>query len=141
MYNGLVHAHSGLRYVVLGLLIAALFISYANWQRNDPNDNKIYTYALISVHIQLLLGLVLYVISPLVDFSQMGDKIYRFYSVEHITMMIIAIGLITFGRVRSRKVAEGGLRHRTILFYYGLGFVIIMAAIPWPFRNLVAGWF
>ncbi len=140
MYNGLVHAHSGLRYVVLGLLIAALFISYANWQRNDPNDNKIYSFALISVHIQLLLGLVLYAISPLVDFSQMGEKIYRFYSVEHITMMIIAIALITFGRVRSRKV-EAALRHRTVLFYYGMGFIIIMAAIPWPFRNLAAGWF
>lgn len=138
--NALVHAHSGLRYVVLGLLIAAVSIAYTNWQNDEPSDSKIYTYALISCHIQLLLGLILYVMSPKVDFSMMGDKLYRFFTVEHILMMIIAITLITFGRVRSRKVASGA-KHRTILYFYAMGLILILVSIPWPFRNLGAGWF
>lgn len=138
--NALVHAHSGLRYVVLALLIAAVGIAYSKWQLNDPNDSKIYTYALISVHIQLLLGIVLYVMSPKVDFGMMSDKLYRFFTVEHSLMMLIAIILITVGRVRSRKVPVDS-RHRTILFYYAMGLILILVSIPWPFRGLGAGWF
>lgn len=138
--NALVHAHSGLRYVVLALLIAAVGIAIPKWQNNEPGDSKIYTYALISCHVQLLLGFVLYFISSKVDFSMMGERLYRFFTVEHTTMMLIAIILITIGRVRSRKV-EGGIKHRTILFYYAMGLVLIVASIPWPFRNLGAGWF
>lgn len=138
--NALVHAHSGLRYVVLALLIAAIGIAASKWQNNESGDSKIYTYALISCHIQLLLGLVLYFISPKVDFSMMGEKLYRFFTVEHSLMMLVAIILITIGRVRSRKV-EVGVNHRTILFYYAMGLVLIVVSIPWPFRNLGAGWF
>ncbi len=138
--NALVHAHSGLRYVVLALLIAAIGIAISKWQNNEYGDSKIYTFALISCHIQLLLGLILYFISPKVDFSMMGEKLYRFFTVEHIAMMLVAIILITVGRVRSRKV-EAGAKHRTILFYYAMGLVLIIVAIPWPFRHLGAGWF
>lgn len=138
--NALVHAHSGLRYVVLALLIAAISIAYSKWQNNETADSKIYSYALISCHIQLLLGLILYVISPKVDFSMIGDKLYRFYTMEHVLMMIIAIVLITVGRVRSRK-AEGSARHRTIMYFYAMGLILILVSIPWPFRNLGAGWF
>jgi len=138
--NALVHAHSGLRYVVLALLIAAIGIAYSNWQKNETSDSKVYSWALISCHIQLLIGLILYVMSPKVDFSMIGDKLYRFYTVEHILMMIIAIALITIGRVRSRKV-EAGAKHRTILYFYAMGLILILVSIPWLFRNLGAGWF
>ncbi|MPR33570.1 cytochrome B [Salmonirosea aquatica] len=138
--NALVHAHSGLRYVVLALLIAAVGTAYSKWQQNDPNDSKIYTYALISCHIQLLLGIVLYVMSPKVEFSLLGDKFYRFFTIEHSLMMLAAIVLITVGRVRSRKVPVDS-RHRTILFFYAMGLILILVSIPWPFRNLGAGWF
>lgn len=138
--NILVHAHSGLRYVVLALLIAAVSMAYSNWQNNNPSDSKIYSYALIATHIQLLIGLILYVISPKVDFDMLGEKLYRFFTIEHILMMIIAVILITVGRVRSRKV-EGAAKHRTILYFFAMGLILILVAIPWPFRNLGAGWF
>jgi len=138
--NILVHAHSGLRYVVLGLLIAAIFIAYSNWQSNKRGDSKIYLFALIATHTQLLIGLILYFMSPKVNFSQIGEKVFRFYSVEHVFMMLIAIVLITVGRIRSKKL-DGANKHRTILYFYALAFIIIMAAIPWPFRNLGSGWF
>jgi len=138
--NILLRAHSGLRYVVLGLLIAAVFAAYSNWQSNKQGDSKIYLFALIATHTQLLIGLILYFMSPKVDFSLISNKVFRFYSIEHVFMMLIAIVLITVGRVRSKKV-EGADKHRTILYFYAMALVIILAAIPWPFRNLGAGWF
>jgi cell division protein FtsW (lipid II flippase) len=138
--NALVHAHSGLRYVVLALLLAAIATAYSKWKSNDSGDSKIYSFALISTHIQLLLGLILFMMSPKVNFSLIGDKFYRFFSIEHAFMMLIAVILITVGRVRSRKVVAGN-KHRTILYFYLLALILILIAIPWPFRNLGSGWF
>ena len=58
--NILLHAHSGLRYVVLGLLIAAIFTGYSKWQQGSQEDSKLYLFTLIATHTQLLIGLVLY---------------------------------------------------------------------------------
>jgi hypothetical protein len=138
--NILLHAHSGLRYVVLGLLLAAIFTAYSNWKNAQQADSKIYLFALIATHTQLLIGLALYAMSPKVNFSLISEKVFRFYSIEHVFMMLIAIVLITVGRVRSKKMA-GADRHRTILYFYAMALIIILAAIPWPFRNLGAGWF
>ena len=138
--NILVHAHSGLRYVVLALLLAAIFTAYSKWQNSDTGDSKVYLFAFISTHIQLLLGLILLVMSPKVNFSMISDKLYRFFSIEHGFMMLIAIVLITVGRIRSKKLV-GANKHRTVLFFYTMGLIIILAAIPWPFRALGSGWF
>jgi len=138
--NILLHAHSGLRYVVLALLIAAIFVAYSNWQTAKQGDSKIYLFAFISTHVQLLIGLILYAMSPKVNFGLISDKLFRFYSIEHGFMMLIAIALITVGRIRSKKL-EGAAKHRTVLYYYSLALIIILAAIPWPFRNLGSGWF
>lgn len=138
--NILLRAHSGLRYVVLGLLIAAIVAAYSNWQQAKQGDSKIYLFALIATHTQLLIGLILYFMSPKVNFDLISEKVFRFYSIEHVFMMIIAIVLITLGRVRSKKLS-GVDKHRTVLFFYALALIIILAAIPWPFRNLGSGWF
>lgn len=138
--NILIRAHSGLRYVVLGLLIAAIFIAYSNWQKSKEGDSKVYLFALIATHTQLLIGLILYIMSPKVDFSLISEKVFRFYSIEHVFMMVIAIVLITIGRVRSKKLT-GADKHRTILYFYAMALIIILVAIPWPFRNLGSAWF
>ena len=136
----LLHAHSGLRYVVLALLLAAIFIAYAKWQKDESGDSKVYLFALIATHTQLLIGLILFFWSPKVNFELIKDRLFRFYSIEHGFMMIIAVVLITMGRVRSKKL-QGGDKHRTVLVFYGMALIVILAAIPWPFRNLGAGWF
>jgi len=138
--NILIRAHSGLRYLVLGLLIAAIFIAYSNWQKSKEGDSKVYLFALIATHTQLLIGLFLYTMSPKVDFSLISEKVFRFYSIEHVFMMVIAIVLITIGRVRSKKLT-GANKHRTILYFYAMALIIILVAIPWPFRNLGSAWF
>ncbi|MCE7066196.1 cytochrome B [Dyadobacter sp. CY326] len=138
--NALIRAHSGLRYVVLGLLIAAIFVAYSNWQKRSEGDSKVYLFAFIATHTQLLIGLILYFVSAKVDFDLVSEKVFRFYTIEHIFMMLIAIVLITLGRIRSKKLT-GADKHKTVLYFYAMGLIIILAAIPWPFRNLGAGWF
>jgi len=138
--NALIRAHSGLRYVVLALLIAAIFTAYSNWQKGAQGDSKIYLFAFIATHTQLLLGLILYTMSAKVNFDLISEKVFRFYSIEHIFMMLIAIVLITLGRIRSKKLS-GPAKHRTVLYFYAMGLIIILVAIPWPFRNLGSGWF
>ncbi len=141
-YTILVKAHSGLRWVVLLLLVAAVITAFRKWQGRanySATDNKIYLFALISVHIQLVLGLVLYFISPKVNFELISDKLYRFYTVEHTVGMLLAIVLITVGRSRSRRMSGDGLKHRTVAIFYGIGLLLILVSIPWPFRNLGAG--
>ena len=144
MYPGLVHAHSGLRWVALVLLVAAVVVAIGKWQGRSgytDGNRKLYLFTLIAVHTQLLIGLVLYFISPKVDFSQMSDKLYRFYTVEHTTGMLIAIILITIGYSRSKRATDAITKQRLVGIFYGIGLLLILASIPWPFRNLGAGWF
>ncbi len=142
MYEGLKHAHSGLRWVVLVLLILAVAGAYRSW-KGGAAGGKMPLYAMIATHVQLLLGLWLYFISSYVKFTEgfMKDPLLRFYSVEHLTLMLLAILTITIGYSRAkRKPTEEG-RGRTTFLYYLIGLLLILLAIPWPFRGLGAGWF
>ena len=144
MYTGLVHAHSGLRWVVLVLLIAAVAVAVGKWQGRSgytDGNRKLYLFTMIAVHTQLVIGLILYVISPKVNFSMIGEKLYRFYTVEHTVGMLIAIVLITIGYSRSKRAADAVTKQRLVGIFYGIGLLLILASIPWPFRNLGAGWF
>ena len=141
MYKGLVHAHSGLRWVALALLLATVFVSISRWTGNKSfteGNRKLYLFTLISVHLQLVLGLILYFISPKVNFSATSDRIIRFYTVEHITIMLLAIILITIGYSRSKRATSDMQKHRLVGILYGIGLGLILAGIPWAFRNLGA---
>lgn len=135
--KGLVAAHSGLRYILLSLLVIAIFNAIANLKSNkyEKKDKMINLFAMIFIHIQLLLGLVLYFISPKVQFVKeaMSEPILRFYTVEHISLMLVSIIFITLGRKKAEKQSEPAKRHKMILRYYGLGLILIFIAIPWPF--------
>lgn len=145
MITGLVHAHSGLRWIVLILLV----LSVVNALRKGSGgaftdgDRKIALFTLIFTHVQLLLGLTLYFTSQKVQFGadMMSNAAFRFYSVEHITIMLIAIALITVGYTRMKKGATDRAKWRSLLIFYGIGLLLILAGIPWPFRGLGAGWF
>lgn len=146
MYNGLLHAHSGLRWIVLVLIVWALFKSISGWmgrKEYEKSDRLAALLSLIFTHIQLLIGLVLYFISPKVSFESgvMESSVLRFYTVEHLTMMILAIALITFGFSSAKRLGESLDKHKRIAITYGIGLLIMLASIPWPFRGLGAGWF
>jgi NADH:ubiquinone oxidoreductase subunit 2 (subunit N) len=135
--TGLIHAHSGLRYIVLLMLLLAIFNAFAGLKSGNylKKDKMINLFAMVFLHIQLLLGLVLYFISDRVNFGAgvMADKADRFFTVEHISMMLLAIILITLGRKKAEKQQEAKDKHKFIVRYYVLGLVLIFIAIPWPF--------
>ena len=150
MYNALQHAHSGLRWVVLILLLAAVVVAIRRFTARETYTNgnrKLYLFALIATHLQITGGLLLYLLpttaggSPKVNFALAMDDFYRFYTVEHITTMLIAVTLVTIGHSRQKRAADATAKHRTTAIFYGLALVLILLAIPWPFRIEGAGWF
>ncbi|MTB53616.1 cytochrome B [Lewinella sp. W8] len=147
MYTALQHAHSGLRWVVLVLLVAAI-LKATNKRRGGsvyPGKDKLALFAMISVHVQLLLGLILYLwLSPYVQWQGdiMGQEIVRFYTVEHILGMLIGIAFITIGYSKAKRQVELNVGWKTIGRWYFFGLLLILLSIPWPFRvGFDAGWF
>lgn len=131
MYYFLKSAHSGWRYVVFALLVIALINAITGWlgKKNYTEGNRrLNVFTLISTHIQLLLGLALYFISPLTK-GAMSDPFARYWKVEHISMMILAVILITVGNAKSKKVQDAVAKHRAIAIFFGLAFIFVVAAI------------
>jgi hypothetical protein len=145
--KGLVAAHSGLRYIVLALLLVAIINALLNIGKNSytKKDKLINLFTMVSLHIQLALGLILYFVSDKVQFVEglMGNANLRFYAVEHISLMLLAIIFITLGRRKAEKMKIPRQSHKLIFRYYGLGLILIFIAIPWPFiyETLGAGYY
>lgn len=142
--NALLHFHSGWRWIVLITLLVAIINAFSN--KNKPfvtSGKKPSLYALIAVHIQFLVGLILYFTSPKVVFSgsAMKDDVLRYFLVEHNLIMLIAIVLITIGYSRSKRLTDDAKKYRSIRLFYILGLVLILIGIPWPWMNLGTGWF
>src|SRR6185295_15630552 len=99
MYTALLHTHSSLRYLVLLLLLTVIAKSLVGWLNQQPfakMDDKLSLWLLILTHTQFLVGLLLYFVSPFVQFSAttMKDSTTRYWTVEHAFMMLAAIALI-----------------------------------------------
>lgn len=145
MYLGLLHAHSIIRYITLILIIAVVVKSLIGWQNRQPfgkTEDKLSLFLFISVHTQLLIGLLLYFFSPLVNFSGMADKVYRYWSVEHAGLNLIAIALITVGRVRMKKISQNlpEAKHKVLfLFTAGALLLLIISLMMMPDRPFLGG--
>lgn len=141
-YNILVSAHSGLRWLVLIFLFIALFQTFTKRGKfGDIKESRFVLLTLIFTHIQLLAGLILYFISPKVQFggSTMGSSVLRFFTVEHSLLMIIAVILITMGYSRAKRSTKP---FNVAFNLYLIALILILIGIPWPFREaLGAGWF
>lgn len=139
----LVRSHSGLRWIALGLLIFAIFNALRKKEFYAKSDRLLNMFAMVSLHIQLVIGLILYFTSSKVSFVDgwMKNQLLRFYGMEHISLMILAIILVTIGHAKAKRATEPAKKHKTILLFYAIGLILIIASIPWPIRNLGAGWF
>lgn len=142
--NGLLHAHSGLRYIALALLVISVIIAFISWTGKKPfteGNRKLYLFTMISGHIQLLIGLVLTITSivPMISAVGMGEVMKnpesRFFAVEHPSMMILALIFLTVGHSMSKKTEAPTNKHRFIFVFYLLALILIFFAIPWPFTN------
>ncbi len=145
LYGILVHAHSGLRWIILILLVAAIVNAARSMASGNylKKDKMLNLFAMISLHMQLLLGIVLYLINGRgkinFDAGWMSNGLNRFFGLEHVLLMVIAITIITIGRGRAEKKMKGTRnQHRAILISYTIGLLLILASIPWPFGHWAA---
>jgi hypothetical protein len=145
MHTALLHTHSGLRWILLISFIISIVVLYKASKKSTPS-NKIKSYVLFTLiisHIQLIIGLILYFISPKVVFqaASMKNSVLRFYLVEHISLMLIALILVTIGYVKWKKAIEGTTKMKSLFWYYTIALLLILISIPWPFRIAGAAWF
>jgi hypothetical protein len=142
MYNSLLFTHSYLRYLILILLIVVIITSLAGLLNKKPytdTDNKLGLFLFISTHLQLLLGLILFFVSPAVQFSgeAMKNASTRYWLVEHNTAMIIAIVFITLARSTSKKMSAANAKHRRMFIFNLIALIIIIFTISVSGRDFI----
>jgi len=133
MYTGLLHMHNFLRWVIILLLLFNIIKLLSGSIKLGASK-----WLLISAHITLVIGLYQYFFGNMgfALFKEYGSQVMkvaalRFWAVEHITGMIIAIALITVGHVSLKKT--GNAKKTAILYIIAL--LVILAVVPWPFRE------
>ena len=145
-YSILVHLHSIARWLLLVGLIFSIFIALYNYlskRAAGKTGRQIHFLTGTISHIQLLLGFYLYFISPRVVFSSetMKYAATRFYAMEHASMMVIAIILITIGMMRARRAKTDKKYFWSIFLFYLIALLLILSAIPWPSGKIPGGWY
>jgi hypothetical protein len=142
MYTGLLHTHSLLRYFVLVALVLVVVISLTKWLGKKPYtrlDNTASLYLFIFTHFQLLVGLLLYFRSDVVQFNAMTMKNaeLRYWAVEHIALNLIAIVLITLAHTTSRKMADDTARHKRLFIFNAIALVLIFISLSMSGRGIL----
>ena len=142
--------HNLLRWGVLlfGLwtLVNAL-TGVSSRRKFTANDNRSNLLFMIFCDIQLLAGLILYFTNSWFDRlkdlgNNMKDPVNRFFTMEHMAMMIIAWILVHVGRASVKRANTDRAKHNRMLVFFGIAILLIIASIPWPFREGIARpWF
>ena len=147
MYSTLLALHSLVRWFVLASLLFAIFRAFNGWfsGRNFSRvDNSIRHWTATIAHIQLAFGLVLYFISPIVNYflHNFNDAVHRreirFFGMEHSLMMITAIVVITIGSARAKRQQTDREKFKTMALWFGAGLLIILSSVPWAFSPLTS---
>jgi len=141
MYSFVLATHNIFRWLVLIFGILAIVMAFVGWfgkKEWKGLDDKLGLGFTISLDVQVLLGFLLYVVfSPITKaaFSDMGaamaDSDLRFFLVEHLLMMIVALVLAHIGRSRAKKADTDVSKHKNAAIFYTIAMLLILAAIPW----------
>ena len=140
MENGMLHLHNVLRWIILLFLLLALFQAFAK----RPGIRSSSLFLMICAHLMFLIGIYQLlngrygVLKGLPEGVElMKNSFYRFFWVEHPLMMFVAIVLITIARGKAKV-----LNYKATSWLYLIALILILAAIPWPFREIVGRpWF
>lgn len=134
MYSFLLHFHSGLRWLIL---IAAILVTLKSviglfgGSKYGKFDNILAASYVGMMHLQLLTGLILYFfLSPFVTY-QMSDPVSRFWSVEHLALMLFAVIATQAGRTISKKSGDSQVKFRFQAIFMGISLVLMLLGIPW----------
>ena len=140
MYESILNLHSYWAYLVLLVLVIAVvnaLIKVFGDKEYEAKDFRISLFALIVSHIQLLVGFVLYFVSPRFEmWSELGggvmkDPILRLYLVEHPLVNIIAVALITIGYSKHKKKLTSKAKLKPLAIFYSIALVLLLSRIPW----------
>jgi hypothetical protein len=136
MYEIIQKLHSGWAYLAFLVLVIAVvnsLVGLVSKKEFTERDRKISLFGLVAIHTQLLIGLIVYFVSPLglSSLGQMKDATLRLTSLEHPLMNIIGITLITIGWMKHKKLTTSESKFKTFSIYYGLGLILILSKIPW----------
>lgn len=147
MYALLLFLHSAMRWLVLISLLCAIVRAFRGWKLDLPFtkfDNTMRHWTATIAQIQLLLGLGLYGVSPIVAyfFENVKEAIHerqiRFFGVEHITVMFISILIITLGSIKAQKQTIDQAKFKTMAIWFTIALLAILSSIPWQFSPLVS---
>ncbi len=142
MYSILLPLHSLVRWFVLASLLFAIFRAYKGWFSNaafSTFDNALRHWTATIVHIQLMLGLTLYYISPIIDYflhhfkEAVHQRDIRFFGMEHSLMMLTAIIVISIGSAKAKRKQTDREKFKTMAVWFTIGLLIILSSIPWSF--------
>ncbi|MCH2490030.1 MAG: hypothetical protein MK211_07760 [Flavobacteriales bacterium] len=142
MYEVIQIIHSYWAYLVLFIVVIATINAIAGYSGNKeygPKDFRLALFALIVTHIQFLIGLVLYFVSPFglqnITNNGMGeimkDSLMRLYAVEHPLIMIITVIVITIGYSKHKKKLVSKPKFKMLAIFYTIALVLMLSRIPW----------
>jgi hypothetical protein len=145
MYLPVLVLHSLLRWLVLFAGVLAVsraltgILGPRPWTPTDARSGRLFV---LSIDVQTLLGLVLYgILSPITKGAfedmvvAMRNSTLRFWAVEHIAMMLVALVLAHIGRARSKAASSDAAQHRQAAIFFTLALVIVFMAMPWPWAR------
>ena len=140
MYSTIQFVHSMWAYLVLAILVITTINSLAKFfgkKEYGAKDMRLALFTLITMHLQLLIGLVLFFVSPnglnAITTNGMGglSSAARKLAVEHPTLMIIAIVLVTIGYSKHKKQRLSTPKFKKLAIFYTLALIAVLAMIPW----------
>ena len=142
MYEAIQIVHSYWAYLVVLIVFLATInglVKYITKKEYGPKDFRISLFALIVTHLQLLIGLVLFFVSPTVVWFKEGigmgeimkDPLLRLYNVEHPLTMILMVVFITIGYSKHKKKLTSTPKFKMLAIFYTLALVLMLSRIPW----------
>lgn len=142
MYTTLQFLHSYWAYLVLLIVVLATFnalVGFFTKKEYAPKDFRISLFALIVTHLQLLIGLVLYFVSPLGMqaiatngmSAVMKSSAMRLNVVEHPIVMILVVIFITIGYSKHKKKLVSTPKFKMLAIFYTIALVLMLSRIPW----------
>jgi mono/diheme cytochrome c family protein len=144
MYGLTLFVHSWLRWLLLATALVVAVRCVHGLLRKRPwsgNDRLFVQLFMRLFDLQITLGLLLYILlSPIVRaaFSDVGaamkSSVLRFFLVEHITAVVIAVAIAHIGHARAQRATSSAQHHRRMLVTVLLWLLAVVVAIPWPFR-------
>ncbi len=145
MYSTLLAFHSLFRWLVLTSLLISIYKAYtglASGRHFSKADNSLRHWTATIAHIQLTIGILLYIKSPATQYfwanfrAAIADKDYAYFGLVHISLMLFSVILITIGSALAKRKKTDKEKFKTMLQWFTITLIILLIAIPWPFSPL-----